>query len=309
MKNILVLGRNGQIGSAFFDLLEGKGTFLTRNDVDFSAPNTIYDTLNQYTPEAVINCAAYTAVDNAEDEENLATIINGQSVSELARFCYDKDIPLIHYSTDYVFDGNGVAPWEPDDLPAPINAYGRSKLSGEEAIKKIGGKHLIFRTSWVYDAHGKNFFNTMLRLGKDREELRIVDDQVGAPSYAPDIAKATLHALQHANTIDSFPSGIYHLCGKGEVSWYEFAKSIFLYANNYNIEIQVQDLIPVSSSAYPTKAKRPHNSRMNCDLTRSLLKTMMPDWHESLERCFQAKLKTISEKTDTIPPNKLRSFI
>ena len=288
-EKVIIIGANGQVGSALVDLLQEQAIPLSRNDLDLSNPLSIRNTLSKYEASVIINAAAYTAVDKAEEEKDLANIINGESVNEISKYCNENNIIFVHYSTDYVFNGEGIAPWEPNDNPCPVNAYGESKLKGEEYIKNNGGKYLIFRTSWVYDYSRKNFFNTMLRLGQEREELSIVDDQIGAPSYAPDIALSTIEALNNSLNKDNFPSGIYHLCGRGEASWFDFAQAIFDQASISNINTKIKKLTPVPSSSYPTPAKRPMNSRMDTSLTRNILKTSMPDWHESLEKCFKNK--------------------
>lgn len=285
---IAVIGANGQVGSALRQCLgEGEAIFFGRKELDLEQPDTIENILSQHRLHAVINAAAYTAVDKAEEEQERAMQVNGHSVGILANFCQSQNIPLIHYSTDYVFNGTGTVAWQPSDPTDPVNYYGQSKLAGEQAIIASGADYLIFRTSWVYDAYHHNFFNTMLKLAKEKEELSIVDDQIGVPSYAPDIAKATINALNLATSCDAFPSGVYHLCNRGETNWYEYAKTIFMIAERNHIPLAIKKVKAVPSTAYKTPAKRPLNSRLDCKLTKSKLKVIMPDWHESLERCFE----------------------
>jgi dTDP-4-dehydrorhamnose reductase len=184
-----------------------------------------------------------------------------------------------------VFDGSGTKPWQETDATAPLNAYGRSKREGEERIEAVGGKYLIFRTSWVYDETGKNFLNTMLRLGAERDELKVVNDQFGAPTYARHLAVATLQALENANNSAAFPSGIYHLCGGGQTSWAGFAEQIF-HLSHLDKEVKVYG-IPASS--YPTPAKRPYNSRLDCSKAQQILGVALPDWREGLRECLSRK--------------------
>ncbi len=191
-------------------------------------------------------------------------------------------IPLIHFSTDYVFSGEGTTPWKESDAIYPLNIYGKTKAAGEEKIKDAGGRHLIFRTSWVYDTEGKNFLRTMLKLAQDREVLRVVNDQFGAPTFASDLAKGAWQAVQNALAWKVFPSGTYHLCNDGETTWFHFAKAIFEEASKNGIELKIKQLDPISSSDFPTPAKRPFNSRLNTRKISEQLNVKMPDWRESL---------------------------
>jgi dTDP-4-dehydrorhamnose reductase len=210
---IVVFGGNGQVGSALGELLGNRAIMLKRDDADFTNLTSLRTILEKLQPTSVINAVAYTAVDKAEEEEKLATIINADAPKIIAEYCKEQNIPFIHYSTDYVFAGDGDLPRSTDEQTNPINAYGRSKLAGERNITGIGGQYIIFRTSWVYDAKGKNFLNTMLHLAANREDLSIISDQVGAPSYALHIAQATIQALDYVANTSNFPHGIYHLCG------------------------------------------------------------------------------------------------
>jgi dTDP-4-dehydrorhamnose reductase len=316
---IIIYGKNGQIGSALAHILGNQAIVIASNDADFSVYENIVLKLKGISPKAIINATAYTNVDLAETEQQAAYKANVEIPAALTKYAKEMDIPLVHYSTDYVFSGEGSTPQTEDEPTSPINVYGKTKLEGEKAIARIGGKYLIFRTSWVYDETHKNFLTTMLRLGKEREELSIVSDQIGAPTYAHDLAVATLEALNnllkpaaslrgareavdvaihpsglmdcHAplamTASDKFTSGIYHLCNGGETSWSEYAKVIFEIAKNKNIPLLVKKITPIFSEQYLTPAKRPLNSRLNCEKAKSVLKAELPDWRTSLEKCME----------------------
>ena len=286
---ILIFGANGQVGSALLTLLGNKAIGLTRSQADFSHPEMLQTIAASYHPSAIINACAYTAVDKAESEEELAYTVNATAPEVLAHYAASAHIPFIHYSTDYVFNGSKSTPWDEEDTPAPLSAYGRTKLAGEEKIRACGGKWLNFRTSWVYDESGKNFLNTMLRLGKERETLNIVNDQFGAPTYAPALAEATIKALDYASTLPQFPSGTYHLCGGGGTNWQEFAEEIFVQARIRGIDLEVRNVEGIPTSAYPTPATRPLNSQMNCQKAKELLHIELPLWQESLKTCMERK--------------------
>ncbi|MCF6431207.1 dTDP-4-dehydrorhamnose reductase [Leisingera sp. MMG026] len=266
---ILVFGKTGQLAR---ELTAHQGiTCLGRNQADLSDPAACADAIRQAQPQAVINAAAYTAVDKAEDEEALAAVINGDAPGAMARACAALNIPFVTVSTDYVFDGSGDAPWKPADAVSPLNAYGRSKLAGEEMVRGAGGAYAILRTSWVVSAHGSNFVKTMLRLGKERERLMIVADQIGAPTPARDIAAACL-AMAQQLAEDPGKSGIYHLAGAPWTSWADFARAIFARAG---IACEVED---IPASAYPTPAARPLNSRLDCTSLETVFGIPQPDW-------------------------------
>lgn len=286
---IAVLGANGQVGSALVALLGERAVPLTRAQADFAKPETLAAVLDSIRPDAVINAAAYTAVDKAEEERAAAFAANAESPAALARWCVEQDVPLVHYSTDYVFDGEGETPWRENDPKAPLNVYGASKLAGEAAVEESGAKYLIFRISWVYDATGKNFMNTMLRLGADRDTLNVVADQYGAPCYAPDIAEYTLRALEKAAHMPKFPSGIYHMVHGGTTTWHGFAEAIFSGARQMGKELRVQTVGAIPASAYPTPAKRPQNSRMDCSLFRSVFGLELPQWEQGLSNALKQK--------------------
>ncbi|MBI3631003.1 MAG: dTDP-4-dehydrorhamnose reductase [Candidatus Sungbacteria bacterium] len=288
MQTLLVIGSSGQLARAI-KALRPDATYLDRSRADLSKPNELREVLESFNPSAVINAAAYTQVDNAEKEEELATAVNGFSPEVMAKYCAGRNIPLVHFSTDYIFDGSGEKPWCEDDAPSPLNAYGRSKLAGEKAIAQAGGKYLIFRTSWVYDAEGKNFVNTILRLAAEREELKIIADQHGAPTYAPHLGKGALEALTKTAEMSQFPSGIYHLCNRGTTTWHGFASAIVEHGRRRGIAVKVKNIVPISTSEYPLPARRPFNSRLDCARALSMFGVSLPDWQEGLADCMERK--------------------
>ena len=271
--SILVFGKTGQLARELA-LLEGV-TCLGRAQVDLSDPVACAEAIGHYAPVAVINAAAYTAGDRAEEEDALAQVVNGAAPAAMAQACAELDIPFVTVSTDYVFDGSGTIPWQPSDAVAPINAYGRSKLAGEEAVAATGGRYAILRTSWVVSAHGHNFVKTMLRLGAERDHLSIVGDQIGAPTPARDIAAACLEMARQLRA-DRGKSGTYHLQGLPEVSWAGVAAEIFVQAG---MTCEVTD---IATSAYPTPAARPLNSRLDCTTLETVFKISQPDWRLGL---------------------------
>ncbi len=286
---ILIIGAHGQVGHALMELCNN-AVGVGRAELNLETLQFFSHETAGLRPSAIINAAAYTAVDKAESEEIKAHQVNAVAPAVLAAYCKAQDIPFVHYSTDYVFDGSGAAPWREGDRTSPSNAYGRSKLSGEKRIMEAAGKHLIFRTSWVYDEVGSNFLNTMLRLGEEREELRVVNDQWGAPTYARHLAEATLTALENAMRSPRFPSGIYHLCGGGETCWQHFARQIFSYGKKQGLPLKLQKVHGIPTAEYPTPAARPQNSRLNCDKAYQVLGVKLPHWEEALEECMERRL-------------------
>ncbi|MCM2321835.1 MAG: dTDP-4-dehydrorhamnose reductase [Oligoflexia bacterium] len=285
---VLIFGATGQLGSALTRILGEKAIGLTRDNADLSAPESLATVLDQHSPRLVINAAAHTLVDQAEKEEGLAYRLNAEAPGAIARWCARANVPFVHYSTDYVFSGQGVTRWKEDDATGPLNAYGRSKLAGERLVAEAGGRWLIFRVSWVYAETGKNFFTTMLRLGKDRETLSVVTDQYGAPSYAPDLAELSLLALTRALEQEPFPGGVYHLCPTGETTWHGFTSRILDRAREKGLPIKTTRVLPITASEYPTPARRPANSRLDTSKIQKLLKTPLPSWESGLERCLEA---------------------
>ena len=270
---ILIFGETGQLAREL--AADETVTCLGREQADLSHPAACAAAIRQAQPQAVINAAAYTAVDKAESDEALASVINGAAPGAMAATCADMGIPFVTVSTDYVFDGSGDAPWQPGDATGPLNAYGCSKLAGEEAVRAAGGAYAILRTSWVVSAHGNNFVKTMLRLGRERDRLTIVADQIGAPTPARDIAAACL-AMARQLAEDAGKSGTYHLQGAPETSWADVARAVFAEAN---ITCQVED---IPTTAYPTPAARPLNSRLDCASLEQAFGILQPDWRLGL---------------------------
>ncbi|MEM6307551.1 MAG: dTDP-4-dehydrorhamnose reductase, partial [Pseudomonadota bacterium] len=268
---ILVFGKTGQVATELQRW--APVVALGRDQADLTHPQDCAQIIRDHAPTAVINAAAYTAVDQAEDDEPLATVINGAAPTAMAQACAALNIPFVHISTDYVFAGDGTAPWAPWDQIAPSNAYGRSKLQGEQGICTAGGAYAILRTSWVFSAHGVNFVKTMLRVSDSHDTLSVVADQIGGPTSARAIAQA---CLKVADQLTCDTAGIYHFSGAPDVSWHGFAQAIFAQAGR---DITVH---PISTSDYPTPATRPLNSRMNCDSTLNIFDIARPDWQADL---------------------------
>ena len=286
---ILVLGRSGQVGAALTQSLQDLGELVTldRAQLDLSNSDAIRTALRELQPQMIINAAAYTAVDAAESDEATAFQINAEAPRVIAEESERLGAALIHYSTDYVFDGGKQGAWLEDDAPAPLSVYGHSKLAGEQAITDVGGNHLILRTSWVYGLHGKNFLLTMLRLAETRDELAIVDDQIGAPTWAVTIADATAAIIRDAGEPAQLAalSGIYHLCAGGHTSWFGFAQAIF---SNASVQRKPK-LRPITTAEYPTPAKRPSNSMLNTDKFRHTFGDL-PAWDDALQTCMQLRI-------------------
>ncbi|MEL7393042.1 MAG: dTDP-4-dehydrorhamnose reductase [Pseudomonadota bacterium] len=271
---ILVFGKTGQVAQELARLDPG-ARFLSRTDADLAAAEACAAAIHTIAPEAVINAAAWTAVDAAEDNRDAAFALNGTAPGAMARACAELGIPFVHISTDYVFDGSGDTPWRPDDPTAPLSAYGASKLAGEEAVRTAGGLHAILRTSWVFSAHGGNFVKTMLRLSETRDHLTIVADQVGGPTPADAIAAACLEIVRQLEAEPS-KTGTYHFSGAPDVSRADFARAIFVESGT---DVTVED---VPTRAYPAPAVRPLNSRLDCRTTTAAFGIARPDWREAL---------------------------
>ena len=286
---MLVLGRNGQVGTALTQSLQGLGELITldRAQLDLANQDAIRTALRELQPQMIINAAAYTAVDAAESDEATAFQINAEAPRVIAEESERLGATLIHYSTDYVFDGGKQGAWLEDDATAPLSVYGRSKLAGEQAINDVGGTHLILRTSWVYGLHGKNFLLTMLKLAETRDELAIVDDQIGAPTWAVTIADATAAIIRDSGEPAQLAalSGVYHLCAGGHTSWFGFAEAIFAHASVQ----RKPKLRPITTAEYPTPAKRPANSMLNTDKFRHTFGDL-PAWDDALQNCMQVRL-------------------
>ena len=296
---ILLLGTNGQVGFELARSLAPLGElyFATRDGnrasgvkcikADLANPETLGDALHEIAPDIVVNAAAYTAVDRAEDEENLADRINHHALTVLGAWAKRTQALIVHYSTDYVFAGQGTRPYREDDATAPLGVYGRSKLAGEQALRESGCDHLILRTAWVYAARGHNFLRTMLKLGRERDRVRVVNDQRGAPTTARLIADATAFALarwlsgdstQHARS-----SGTYHLCAAGECTWFDFANTIFAHAIGAGLIERSPEVVPITTADYPTRAQRPAYSVLDTTKFRTAFGLHLPSWEQGLD--------------------------
>jgi dTDP-4-dehydrorhamnose reductase len=292
--NILVLGSRGQVGWELARSLLplGRVTALGREELDIGDVDALQRTVRACQPDLIVNAAAYTAVDKAETEKEAAFAINAVAAGILAEEARNCKALLIHYSTDYVFDGLAIRPYCETDSTNPQSVYGRSKLAGEEAIAAIGGDHLILRTSWVYGARGHNFLRTILRLAHERDHLRIVADQIGAPTWSRWIADATAQiarqALQ-AQVENRFNSGLYHLTCAGETSWHGFASAIVEEYRNMPSagKLAVQNIEPITTAEYPLPAKRPANSRLDCSKLSADFGIAAPDWRQALRLCME----------------------
>jgi dTDP-4-dehydrorhamnose reductase len=280
--NLLQFGRSGQLGGALVEALAKEKGFrlavLGRGDADFTKPQAIEKAILE-APELdiVVNTVAYTAVDRAEAEQELAHRVNAEAVGHLARACRARGVPLVHISTDYVYDGAKSGPYLESDAPGPINVYGQTKLAGEELIRGHIPAHVILRTSWIFSARGQNFLKTMLRLGAEREEVRVVDDQWGAPTSATDLANAIITiARQIAGADRPALFGTFHFADAGETSWYGFAEEIFRQARLH------ARAVPISTAEYPTPARRPQNSRLDTGKISRIFGIHPPSWQTSL---------------------------
>lgn len=276
---ILVFGQTGQVATAFQE--QATVTALGRDAADLRDPAACARAIAGHAPAVVINAAAYTAVDRAEEDEATAMQVNGAAPAAMAQACAARNIPFLHISTDYVFNGQGSARWRPDDPTSPQNAYGRTKLAGEDGVRAAGGRFAILRTSWVFGAQGANFVTTMLRLSETRDALNVVDDQIGGPTPAADIA-ATLLIMARALQ-GGAPGGIYHYAGTPDVSWAGFAREIFSQAGR---DVTVTG---IPTSAYPTPAARPLNSRLDCDTIHADFGVKPCDWHKGLATVLAAE--------------------
>jgi dTDP-4-dehydrorhamnose reductase len=283
---ILISGQHGQVSQALQHSLKGIGELIVlgRDQFDLSQPQSLRATVREIKPDLIINPAAHTAVDQAESEPELALAINGVAPGVLAEEAATLGIPLIHYSTDYVFDGSKNGPWIESDATNPLGVYGSSKLAGEQAIAAVGGQHLILRTSWVYSLVGRNFLLTMQRLLQEREKLTIVADQIGAPTWAGTIAQSTQQLIERWQTGDAGAWGVYHLTASGETSWFGFAQAIGQQLIEQGKPCAA--LEPIPSSAFPTPAARPLNSRLDCSLLQREWGVSQPDWHNALLECL-----------------------
>ncbi|ACM32034.1 MULTISPECIES: dTDP-4-dehydrorhamnose reductase [Diaphorobacter] len=289
--NILLLGKSGQVGWELQRSLAvlGRVTALDHDSTehcgDFANPEGVRETVRALRPDVIVNAAAHTAVDKAESEPEIARLLNATTPGVLAEEAARLGTWLVHYSTDYVFDGSGTRPWVETDAPAPLSVYGATKLEGEQRIQQTGCRHLILRTSWVYAARGGNFAKTMLRLGSERERLTVIDDQWGAPTGADLLADVTAHAVRH---LQSRPGdgGLYHCVASGETNWHSYAKYVLEHARQAQpaIELKATEVAPVPTSAFPTPARRPHNSRLDTTRLQTTFGLVLPPWQQGVAR-------------------------
>ncbi|MBB5881587.1 dTDP-4-dehydrorhamnose reductase [Xanthomonas arboricola] len=291
----LVFGANGQVGAELLRALAADGSVqaTTRSGqlpdgsacetADFDAPQTLTALLDRVSPSHVVNAAAYTAVDRAEQDRASALRVNATSPGVIAAWCASRDVPLVHYSTDYVFDGRGNAPYPEDAPTSPLGVYGETKLAGEQAIRASGAQHLILRTAWVYASHGANFLRTMLRVGAERDELRVVADQVGTPTPAALIADVTAQLLRQRRP---GTSGTWHLTAAGQTSWHGFAEAIFQEAVSAGLLSRAPRVVPITTADYPTPAQRPAYSRLSIDKLQRDFDIVLPDWRVGLQRAI-----------------------
>ncbi|HQS03896.1 MAG TPA: dTDP-4-dehydrorhamnose reductase [Halothiobacillus sp.] len=288
---ILLLGKNGQVGWELQRSLAPLGEVIALDSRstdycgDLANLSGLSETVDRLRPDVIVNAAAYTAVDKAESELELARMVNALAPGVLAQAAQRCGALLVHYSTDYVFDGSGDTPWCETDTVAPLSVYGQTKLDGERLIAEQCANHLIFRTSWVYAARGNNFAKTMLRLAKERDKLTVINDQFGAPTGAELLADVTAHAIRQTVTKPEL-AGLYHLVASGVTTWHEYARFVIAQAMHVDIPIKVKldDIAPVPTTAFPTPAKRPHNSRLNTSKLQTAFDLVLPPWEQGVTR-------------------------
>jgi len=291
LRQTLLLGGTGQLGLALSHLIAEEALWLPRRaEADLRNPGQLVDLVERLRPRVIINAAAYTQVDQAESEPELAYKINAQAVATLADAARRVGALLVHFSTDYLFDGGGDRPWREEDRPAPLNVYGLSKWQGEQAIQASGCRHLILRTSWLHSPYRHNFVKTMLRLGQERESLSVVCDQIGAPTSTAMLASVTLGAIEQALGNPAL-DGLYHVTAAGEASWYDFAGVIFSEARKHGSDLKISQLNAVPTHAYPSAARRPLNSRLDTTRFRHAFGLELPHWREGVEDTLRQLLQ------------------
>lgn len=299
----LLLGGNGQVGWELLRALAPLGEVISHGREeggDLTCPGDLAETVRRVAPDAIVNAAAYTAVDQAESESEKAHAINAEAPAVLAREARALDALLVHYSTDYVFDGSGDRPWTEEDSTGPLNVYGKTKLEGEIAVRNSGCRHLIFRTSWVYASCGKNFIRTMLRLATEQDALQVIDDQYGAPTGAQLIADVTAHTLPAA-TANPDLAGIYHLAAAGETTWHGYACCIIEQARAAGWPVRVADeaIAAVSTETFHVQAERPRNSRLECSRLEERFGLKMPNWrqcvHHALTEILNCERRVVNQ--------------
>ncbi|KAF1067120.1 dTDP-4-dehydrorhamnose reductase [Variovorax sp.] len=291
---LLLLGKGGQVGWELQRSLAPLGELValdfdsTDFHADFSRPEQLADTVRQVRPDVIVNAAAHTAVDKAESEPEFARKLNATSPGVVAQAAQEIGALMVHYSTDYVFDGSGTAPWKETDATGPLSVYGRTKLEGEQLVAQHCAKHLIFRTSWVYAARGGNFAKTMLRLARERDKLTVIDDQFGAPTGAELLADITAHAIR-ATLQDPSKAGLYHAIAGGETTWYGYARYVLELAQQAGVELKAgpQQVEAVPTSAFPTPATRPHNSRLDTSKLQAAFGLVLPPWQNGVARMLR----------------------
>lgn len=287
--NILLFGKTGQVGWELQRSLAPLGNLIaldvrsTEYCGDFSDPEGVAETVRRIKPDVIVNAAAHTAVDKAESEAEFAQLLNATSVEAIAKEAAKIGAWVVHYSTDYVFLGNGEKPWRETDATAPLNVYGETKLAGEKALQENCARHLIFRTSWVYAGKGNNFAKTMLRFAKERTEMSVINDQFGAPTGAELLADCTAHAIRVAMKQPEV-AGLYHLVAGGVTTWHDYAALVFDEAREAGIELAITKLNAVPTSAYPTPARRPNNSRLNTEKFQQNFDLVLPAWETGVKR-------------------------
>lgn len=291
MIRILLTGATGQVGWELARALAPLGTIIApgRARLDLAQPQTLAAAVDDAQPDVIVNAAAYTAVDKAEQDTAASTAVNADAPLELAKAARKRGALLVHYSTDYVFDGAKAGAYGEDDVPNPLSVYGKSKLAGDTAIAESGADHLIFRTSWVYAARGRNFLLTMLRLAAEREQLRVVDDQYGAPCWSRLIAVSTVYALREdmARRRDgTFASGLFNLTVGGSVSWFGFASAILAAARTHGMPMKCREVVPITTADYPLPARRPANSRLATAKVEKRYGLQLPDWNRCMHLCL-----------------------
>ena len=283
MVKVLITGKNGQLGSELQELAHNYPgyniVFVDREEMDLSNPDQIFEVLNTEKPQIIVSAGAYTAVDKAENDQELCDAVNHIAVKTIGAWAADNNANVIHISTDYVFDGTSETPLKETDEPDPINVYGLTKLHGEQALRASSANHVIIRTAWVYSTYGANFVKTMIRLMSEREEIGVVSDQIGTPTYARDLAKAIMQIIE----APEFIQGVYHYSNEGKISWYDFATAI-KEIKGFNTKVNA-----IGSYAFPTPAKRPNFSLLDKSKIKEVYKVSVPDWNTSLEEML-AKL-------------------
>lgn len=290
---VLVFGTNGQLASSLKATRFAEATFVGSKQADFTQPETIERALDEHRPRTIVNTSAYTRVDAAETDREACRLVNSEALARIGGWARRNDATVVHFSTDYVFPGTGESPWREDDGKAPLNWYGTTKLEGERQLEESGCHAVTFRTSWVFSEYGNNFVKTMLRLGKSRESLDVVSDQVGNPTYAMDIARFLEKSIDRIR--DRGVRGTYHLCNSGPTSWHGFAEYVFERASALGHPLKIKSVAPIPSSQYPTPARRPSNSVLCTRRTNDAFGDSLPHWKDAVDRCLSQMGMTIED--------------